>query len=470
VVATLPPNPSDPYRTRLAAWDALYRAEYDMRIPCAPAYVRSWGRLAAGLLQREPPAYVPELPDGTDPPIDVGDLSDLLDEGVKLSAGYGVVYIRPVFVRLGETDAGEWSWSLVSPLLVEPVWVNGRLAGATTWDVTLDPRKGPNNRRNYIAIVETWNTSAATVTAEVWEAQSARVSGGGSVYRLIKQIDSQATAANPDDPLRDHPYIVAANDTDESARRLIPVVWEWDAGMPAPMYAGNEAVVYGLIRLWDQEQDDAELTRKRVIVSEDLLAQDDVMGTGSLAGQRIARAGFGKRSNLLVLKAGMSAQSVKDGKLEVVDFGDDLVMRDRIERRESAALEAIGINPQSVGRSVTGRSDSAAAKRADQQLTMQTIAGPARAWEAALTDLVRMLATLRGATDQTAATLTVDVREGLKTQPMENAETARALAAAQAASTYRRVAVANPTWNDEQITEEVARMQAEGRSAAPLEM
>jgi hypothetical protein len=455
---TLPANPQDPYRVRLAQWHALYRASYTMSRPCAPAYTRAWGRLAAGLLQAAPPIYQPPPDEGTTLPITVDDLSDMLDEGAQLSAAYGVVFLRPVYVNA--TGDGEWTWSLLLPLHCEPVWSEGRLHSARVWGTSPDPRS-PKARHKRLAIVEDWNTATGKVEVALYEAVSSEPDGAG-VIRLGRPINPEAPPVGID---ADHPYVRAATSPDNPERRLVPVVWEWDDGYPAPMFVGNEAAVTGLVELWDQEQDDALLTRKRVMVSEDLLAKGDVYGS---SGQVLGRAGFGKRDNLVVLAAGMTAQSVSDGKLEVVDFGDDLVMRDRIERRESAVLESIGINPQSVGRSVTGRSDSAAAKRADQQLTMQTIAGPARRWEAALTAMVQQLATLNGQT--VPDTLAVDVREGLKAQPAEHAETARALASAQAASRRTLIRVANPTWTAKEVDDEFALMQAEGRAAAPLEL
>lgn len=455
---TLPANPSDPYRRRLAEWHDLYRATYTMARPCAPAYVRSWGRMFAGLLQAEPPRYVPEL---ADPPVSTDDLSDLLDEGVRLSAGYGVVYLRPVFVKVGDDDAGVWTWSLVLPLMVEPRWIHGRLAGATVWDHAPDPRRRPHVQARYrLVIVEDWDTATRSVATRVIEARTAGPDGSGALV-LGQEIDP----ANPPAELADHPYVTAARSTDTTERFLVPVVWEWDDGHPAPAYVGNEQAVRGLVELWDQEQDDATITRKRVAMSSDLVATDAV---ADQYGRTLARPGFGRRDNLLLLAPGMTAQNVADGKVEVIDFGDDLVQRDRIERRESAVLEAIGVNPQTVGRSVAGRSDSAAAKRADQQLTTQTIAGPARAWEAALSVFAGQLATLNKTTWPDGQV--VDVREGLKVQPGEAAETARTLAAAQAASTRTLIATAHPTWKDDEIDAELVRMAETGRAVMPLEV
>jgi hypothetical protein len=138
-------------------------------------------------------------------------------------------------------------------------------------------------------------------------------------------------------------------------------------------------------------------------------------------------------------------------------FPDSLTQRERIERRFNELLEACGISPPSIGRNVTGRSDSAAAKRADQQLTMQTVAGPGRRWSAALTDVFTQLAGLNGG----GGDVSVKVHTGLRVPTSEAAETVSILETAQAASTETRVKMVHPEWDDTLVAAEVARINGE---------
>ena len=64
---------------------------------------------------------------------------------------------------------------------------------------------------------------------------------------------------------------------------------------------------------------------------------------------------------------------------------------------------------------------------------------------------------------------TVSVHEGLKQAPIESAEVAVKLRDAEAASTYTLVAMAHPTWTQEQIEEELARMEADGTAMSAIE-
>jgi hypothetical protein len=129
-------------------------------------------------------------------------------------------------------------------------------------------------------------------------------------------------------------------------------------------------------------------------------------------------------------------------------------------------LEAVGINPASIGRNVGGRSDSGVAKRADNQMTMNTITAPARRAEAVLTRTVREIGRLNGAA---VPDLEVSVHEGLKENPIESAEVAVKLRDAEAASTRTLVQTAHPTWSDDEVDAEVVLMESQGAALAPFE-
>jgi hypothetical protein len=163
----------------------------------------------------------------------------------------------------------------------------------------------------------------------------------------------------------------------------------------------------------------------------------------------------------------MSAEHGPSGGVTPIEFSDDLIQRERIERRENSILEMAGINPASIGRNVSGTSDSGTAKRADNQMTMNTISGPARHAAATLTTAVGGVARLNGGTWGDSDE--VIVSEGLKENPVESADTARALRDAEAASTRTLVETAHPTWSPEQVDAEVEAMRAENAAASPLE-
>ena len=448
----LPPDKGTAHRHLVDRWDDLWNGIYrydqkvgttsnDRAVNAAPGYSRSWARLVSGLFLRQTPSYETDL---TDPPLDGNELAALVAELTAKAAGYGQVLVRPVF------DGVEWVPSIVAPTMFAVEWAHRRPTQVTAWDYSADPRT-PGNDRAGLAVVETWgpgqNDEPGTVTTEVWQTES----GTGQGVKLTKQVSVE----NPPAGLEDHPFVLSAAN-DRVARDLFVYVWAWEDFGPVSIWFPNEGVLDGLARLWDQEQDDAELTRKRVAMPQDLVGTARVFADdGSTV---IARPGFNKHDNLLLVGSSMSAEHGPNGGVTPIEFSDDLVQRDRIERRENSALEMAGINPASIGRHVGGRSDSASAKRADNQMTMNTVTAPARAVEQVLSATVTELARLNPTSN---GEYVVAVHEGLKENPAESAETARLLRDAEAASTSTLVATAHPTWTPDEVDAEVALIAAE---------
>ena len=444
----LPPDKGPPHRDMVNRWDALWHARYrydgdrgtDAKVGAAPAYSRSLSRLVSGLFQRQTPSYDG---DPTGPPLTAEALAELLTETTAKAAGYGCVLIRPVF------DGKMWVPSVVAPTRFHVDWAHRRPTKVTMWDYARDPRHRDDDKRG-LAVIETWTPNAdgpGQVVTEIYETEA----GAGRGTELKKQIDP----TNPPAALEDHPFVTSAAN-DQYQRDVFPYVWAWEDEGPVSLWYANEAILEGLARLWDQEQDDAELTRKRVAMPETLVGTNRVVAEDGVV---LARPGFNKKDNLLLVNAGMSAEHGPNGGVTPIEFGDDLTQRDRIERRENALFELVGINPASIGRNVSGRSDSGVAKRADNQMTMNTITEPARRAELVLSGVVSELARLNP--NVATRPFVVAVHEGLKENPVESAENAQALSDAGAASTRTLVETAHPTWTVLEVEAEVDRIVAD---------
>ena len=469
---TLPPDAGTPYRKNVTMWDRLWLAVYkyddltgSQFAETAPGYTRGWGRSIAGLFQRQPPITTRTEPTGVD-------LPDLLSGTIHKAQGYGSVVLRPI------SDGVMWKLSVVKPTRFVVDWAERRPTRIMVWDTTTDPRN-PDDERTGLAIIETWTPNPngpGTVTTSVHEISTAIVNGTAGVGSTMSPVRArlaleegwtvgdQIDTTNPPAGLDGHPYIVSAQN-DTVARDMAVYVWDWDDIGPIPLWYTLEQTLVGLARLWDQEQDDAELARKRIAMPEDSIGTKVIYADDGTT--ILARPGFTKSDNLIGLSAQMSAQHGPSGGVTPIEFGDDLIQRERIEARENAVLEMAGINPSSIGRHVGGRSDSGEAKRADNQMTMNTISQPARHAAAVLTTAVREADRLNGI--MWAADDRVIVREGLKPDDNESADTARMLRDADAASTRTLIATAHPTWDDEQIETELEEMRAENRAASPIE-
>ena len=433
--------------------------------PSAPAYVTQWGNLLAGLMQARPPEVNWT---GNEPQVTVDEVSDIIDELTPVAAGLGVGWLRPVALRtLDEdgnlTDEVEWVTSIEGPQNVLPVWEHQRLQTAIVWTVLLNKAGIPS-----LALAETWDNNTGQVTLRVYEVDDKGETKGDPITSVSQAQDlvvegSKQTAET---------WVTISQAEDTVKRFLVPFVWRWDNKRTVPVYAGNEGMVRGLISLSDQEQDDGEMARHRLIIDEDLLSfEPGSENTSTGSGEKFVKTGqqrtFSLKNNLMRVKRGqMKAQNLDNKDLiQPVTFPDSFIQSQRIERRENSVLEAIGINPQSVGRNVGGRSDSASAKRADQQMTTQTVTGPARRLSTALNASYEQLAVLNGWSGFDS----VVVHEGLKASPADTAATVKLLADSGVASTRTLVALAHPNWGPTQVTAEVEALVAEGLAPQPIE-
>ncbi len=446
-MATLPADPTSPARQALDMWRSLYDRGLANEL-YAPNYARWLGGIMAGLMQAEPPTVA-----GDEMFADEVAIEDLVEDVAADAAGLGVVYLRPTYV-----DGDVWVPATIHPAMFDPIWRHKRLMGGDAW--LIEPKPGEDRTAVWL-LVERWRVSDDNVGTVEMTGYDGKLAEGGTVeYDPTRPID----VTGSDVPLFSRAADSAARFAGQDVR-VHGFVWRWYRKLAAPVYVSNEQVVRGLEALWDQEQSDAEMIRHRVALDADMLRTQPVLGqyadTNNMPqGSRvIAQPGFNLRSNILALSSAKTgqAQAVADRvPFHVVSFPDSLTQRDRIERRENGLLELCGINPQSIGRNVGGRSDSAAAKRADQQTTLNTIAGPGRRLARTLQMSVQQCANLAAAGD-----VSVSITPGLRPIASDSVEMARDLYTANASTVETRVRTAHPDWSDDQVAAEVVQYQAE---------
>ena len=480
----LPPDAGTGYRKRVRRWAHLYDREgVETSSPNYAAWVAD---IVTGLYQAEPPSITldgdPLDQAADDAGDDVGDADrdqvdedwatelthhtiDLLEEAGERQAGMGLAVLRPVY------DGERWTHQVLDPTHFAPYWNHRRLEAAVVWTFLRmpDSDNGEDDFRR-IAIVEYWGMSRPTpgnppapITAPETVIAVGELDMTGMTFTASEVYDSLDAVPEQYGSI---PAVADAftDEAGEDDRELIPVPWRWSSGDPVPIYFRNEGVITGTEKLHNVEQEDAVMVRKRVAMSKDLLGRSDVTYNNAPGGRTLARAGWQMESNLLLLEKPTGSWSEDGGNapFEVIEFDDDLTQADRIDRHREWILTHCGINPQSVGMSVSGRSDSAAAKRADQQQTMNTVSGPARKLSAALSLALTQEERLNGGTSQ----MTVTVHEGLKPVQSESVDTAAKMDAADLADNRTIVEKANPGRSDAEITTMLTNMEAEGRIVA----
>ena len=219
------------------------------------------------------------------------------------------------------------------------------------------------------------------------------------------------------------------------------------------LFDGLEALIVGIHRLYSQEQHDAEIARRRIAVSEEFLTSD---ATG--------RRSFDRRTDLLVLtEEAAGSVGAERAPVTPVEFGDDLVMRERIRGRLVDFLVACGISPKTIDADNTGEAASGTARKLAQSMTLRTVSGVGRYWQSALAralDLSLSVARTHLPAWREIPTTTVlpsiELADGFVNDPAELARILADLDTAAAISTYEKVKALHPEWSDEQIEAEVA--------------
>ena len=452
----LPPDAGTSYRARANRFVALYERE-GVDTP-APSYANWVAQIVTGLYQAQPPSHV-GLPED---PETLGRVVDYLEEGGGYQAGTGLAVFRPAF------NGERWIHQVISPANVAPVWNHRTLAAAVVW--TLHDIPGDGTVRKMVAIVEYWGINRERERIDTPETWVATVDIGRSTTAGAYTIDKLYPIDQvPADLVARVPAVAAtvdAADSEEASkpRNLVTVAWKWRRTDPVPIYFPNEGVITATEKLHEVEQTDAVMVRNRIAVSKDL-----VQGSSRITddGQRVlAEPGWVNDQALFVVNSPTGASFSEDAKgfLEPIQFDDSLTQTERIESRKALILEQSGINPQSVGMSISGRSDSAAAKRADQQMTMNTVESPGRRMSAALSAVFQQEARLNADTPEGVETVEITVHTGVKPVLVEAVETAARMDAADLGSTETIIRVAQPGRTDAYYREEQTRMAEEGRS------
>lgn len=446
----IPPDAGTTSRDWLDRWAAMWRREPFDDV-YSPTYAAWLGRITSGLMFSRPPQVTP--PDTADIPGRT--LTELIEDVADRAAGSGVAYLRPVY-----TDTTGWTVQVLGSANVAGDWVHRTLVGGWVWTLTGDPGT-PDDPTKQVGIVERWEND----TVEYWAVRGQVDETSGRV----KITDAWPAGSVPDPVTAQVPMfdVLTAPPTTGQQVRLYGVPWRWLDGTPAPIYAQNETLVSGLERLWDQEQVDAEMIRHRIALDASMINRSPVMASD---GRTITGAGFSPDHNIIALQGreGVSQPIGDQLPFHVVTFPDSLTQRERIERRENALLEAVGINPQSVGRSVSGRSDSASAKRADQQMTLNTVQSPAARLAATLSAVLSDVARLNSE-GAGAAPVDVTITPGPRPVPSESADTAQTMAATGAASVQTLVETMHPDWSPEMVDAEVGRVASEGGMILPVD-
>lgn len=272
---------------------------------------------------------------------------------------------------------------------------------------------------------------------------------GGSPTKLGSKLE-----------LNDYPETADLNPYAETGipDLLVRHVPFWRAGGDhgISVFRGKEGLIDAIYGLYSQDQHDAEMSKKRVAMSETYIKRD---GNNNIV--------FDRNTDVLALSeeaAGALGADVRP--IIPIDFSDSNVMGQRIGQRLDEFLLACGIAPQSAGRDVTGGAESGTARKLAQALTLQTVATSGRYFKAALKDIANLalwevepaMLGRKKPRGKDTKDVQVAMRDGFVDDLVEQTERIARAKEAGIMSIEQSVKELHSDWSEDEVKQEVERI------------
>lgn len=219
-------------------------------------------------------------------------------------------------------------------------------------------------------------------------------------------------------------------------------------------YSGSEGLMDALDEVYTSWMRDVRLGQGRIIVPEMFLEKSE--------------KGFAFDPDREVFTT-MNVDPLSNVGINVSQFAI------RAAEHQQTALELLdrivsnaGYSPQTFGLKLEGRAESGTALNIRERKTFVTAAKKATYWKTALDDIFQIMLEIDASqlhSGVTAFRPNVEIQDSVPSDYIQLAQTAQALAAAEAASIETRVRMMHTDWEEEQIKAEVQRIMDEsGRS------
>lgn len=375
-----------------------------------------------------------------------------LREGSELAAGLSNVFLRVVW----DTELRPRPWlDVIAPDAVVPEWRWGALASAIVWR-ELDPVADAN---------QVWRLLEGHTPGVIeYGLYKGDVSTLGLRMDLVDHPDSEYLAKRTDGQGRQAtgiPRLLITHLPNILPNRT------WD-GIPgtAPLgrsdFAGVEPMMDALDESWTSWMRDLRLGKARVMVPQHML---DTSGPGS-------GGSFDLDKELLVALAGLGADETLKGSIAEVQFAIRVEEHERTTKAlRLQILSSAGYSAQGFGEAgtIAATATEVVARKEESLTTRGTkVLYQRPALIEILTTMMMVDVRHCGAKDvDPAAELTASWPQAV--QPDQEA-TARALSlldSAGAISTFMKVKLREPSWDDAAVMEEVERIRADKSAAVP---
>lgn len=226
-------------------------------------------------------------------------------------------------------------------------------------------------------------------------------------------------------------------------------------------YAGCITLMDALDEAWTSWINDVTLGQGRALVDQEILDMED----GKFRFDPYKR---------VIMKADMSAANMGDGYKPIEKLQFAIRAQEHLTTCQNLTAQIIGLSgysPQSFGMEIEGRAESGTALRIRERKSMLTKQKKQRYWmyglQEFLYDMQRIDVESRLSSSYDPQRPSISFGDSEVRDPKEQSETIRNLDQARAVSTFMKVSLQNPDWDEDQIDEEVERINSEQGSAIP---
>jgi len=242
-------------------------------------------------------------------------------------------------------------------------------------------------------------------------------------------------------------------------------------------YSGVITLMDSLDFSWTSWMRDIELGMAQLLVDEELLERPE----GGIITQDTvtARSRFNKFQKAFI-KLNLSSwrmggENVKP--IEPVQF--ELRVDEHLKTCETLLFQIIaqcGYSPQTFGLGIEGYAESGTALHIRERKSLLTREKKSRYWQPAIRELIWQMQLLDmqsglASKSYTAQEIEVVLQDSVVTDEKEKSETLRNLDQAKAVSTWTKIKMVHPEWNEEDVEEEAQRiLDDQGAGSMPFEV
>lgn len=362
---------------------------------------------------------------------------NVLVEGSEMSAA-----LSGLFLKL-DTDPDLMDTPIVStitPLHAIPVFYRGILQQVTFWDEIKTDGRGKiwrlfENRRR--------KNGQLVIEYRLYEGS------GDRIGRQIELDDIEETAnMGIEDVAYNMDGLGCVYIPNMRPNRLQP-----GSSLGTSDFQGITGLMDSLDETWSSLMRDFRMGLARLLVDEEFLNEKDKFDP----------------FNEIFMKLNMSDLRIGNENYEPIkDIQFDIRVEEHLRTIENLTAEIVsraGYNPQTFGFNIDGQAESGTALRIRERKSLLTREKKSRYWQPAIRSLLEQMQQLDVqaglTTGYTPQEVNVTLHDSIVPDEQTQSETLRNLDQAKAISTYMKVKRLYPDWNEDEIAEEVERINKE---------